>query len=119
MIVGDTLFEDSDNSATAISAYSMVDGKQLWCLPNATSAGQGPQYHNGVLYISEQEGVLAVHAAKGRWIGRDDAYPGYTDQVCNTLSVGNLFIFFSNQTNPKGRVEALSMDQVPREMSMC
>lgn len=113
LIVGDTLFEDGDNSPTAVSAYSMKDGKQLWCLPNTTSAGQIPQYHDGVLYVSEQEGVLAVDAAKGRWIGRDDDFPGYIDQVCNTLAYGDLFIFFSNQTNPDGRVEALYMDEVP------
>jgi len=114
LIVGDTLFEDGDNSPTAVSAYSMNDGRQLWCLPNTTSAGQTPQYHDGVLYVSEQEGVLAIDAAKGRWIGRDDDFPGYIDQVCNTLAYGDLFIFFSNQTNPDGRVEALYMDEVPK-----
>jgi len=108
LVVGNILFEVSMASATAVRAYSMTDGSELWCLPNTTSVGQGAQYNNGVLYVSEQEGVLAVDTAKGKWIGRDDSRPGYIDQVSNTLAYNNLFIYFSNQTNPKGRIEALT-----------
>lgn len=56
---------------------------------------------------------MAVNTATGYWIGRVNTYQGYTEQVCNTLAYNDLFIYFSNQTNPKGRLEAVYMDVVP------
>jgi len=112
-ISGNVIFDTSDKSATAVTAFSLNTGDQLWSLANGSSAGQVAQYYNGVLYVSEQEGVAAIDATKGQYIGRDNTLPGYSDQICNTIAYGNLFIFFSNELNPEGRIVAVNMGVSP------
>lgn len=107
------LFEVSFDAEHAIKAFSMTDGRFLWSLSNTTSVGQGCHYRNGVLYVSEYEGIAAIDAEKGTIIGRDNTKMGYTDQCSNVLAYGNLFIYFSNSQNEAGIVEAVYMDVKP------
>ncbi|WP_156104607.1 outer membrane protein assembly factor BamB family protein [Spirochaeta lutea] len=115
IIVGDSIYTASYVRGAAVRAYSMEDGSLLWSLPNQSGADQNPQWYNGVLYVSQPQGVLAVDTATGSWIGRDDNHPGYSEQVNGTLVYENLFIHFTDQIpGTGGRVEALYMDVQPK-----
>jgi len=113
LIAGNVLYDMAGSGSDDIVAFSLDTGNQLWSLANGSSIEEIPQYYNGVLYVSEQEGVAAVDATKGQYIGRDNTLPGFSDQVCNTLADGNLFIFFSNELNPAGRIVAVDMGVSP------
>jgi hypothetical protein len=110
LIDGKNIYMNSVLSESALRSYSLDTGKVQWKLAYTCSIRQNMQIEKGILYVSAQNGILMVDAARGKYIGRDPTHPGCSFQGNDTVRYGDLFIHFTDSVKG-GRVEALKMDR--------